>query len=649
MSSKDTYVTAFMANIPSRKEALQRVVDSILPQVDKLNIYLNYPKNEPSPNLKKDPKLTLVHAGENDLPDLGCNGKFYKIEQTENGYIFTIDDDLLYPPDYVQNLCKKIEKYNRQVVVGLHGGILPKRVKNYSKERNLIHCSRPLLKDIPVNILGTGVSAFHKSTIKITLDDFKSKKRGDMWFAIKAQKEKVPLVCVGREFGISKEFVYPGSIWSQRKKLSKQNNKISQKVSWKVYKYNRDLVQVEELKREEITKNVLQYKKYYNSIKSSLSSDYKVDMINYVKNTSSKKIVLVQPKQQPKQQKQQTFLIHVNTKYHFETVASFIYIALAKGLKVHIFMKFPDPNRRKYLNELFQTDQVKFVRKIDYSLYSTILFITYYPNRFPILERVKYVTNSLKKIQEKKIGHQDIKVYLVTHEFFKFKEEQHLKRHQKTYNLCYLSPLGYNLSKKIFDSSYILPVYFLKEFPKPKSLEKFNEKPKVILIQGNISTARRNYQSLIEIAEELKEENFYFKIMGKGDPKEVQKLFKKAPKDKFKFLIKVSDAKYFKECAKSDFIMPLVDQSYEHDYFESKLTSSVSVAYGFNLIPILHLELANIYKLPGKYSYTGIEQSRLEAVRSALSITYEDYLEVKKKMNNKYNKILENNKNLEII
>ncbi|WP_422824221.1 glycosyltransferase [Xenorhabdus thailandensis] len=42
----------------------------------------------------------------------------------KTGYLFTLDDDLIYPPDYIEKLIEKIEKYERNVFICVHGNII---------------------------------------------------------------------------------------------------------------------------------------------------------------------------------------------------------------------------------------------------------------------------------------------------------------------------------------------------------------------------------------------------------------------------------------------------------------------------------------------------------------------------------------------
>jgi hypothetical protein len=61
--------------------------------------------------------------GDNSLGDAI---KFAKVHETYTyDYYISADDDLYYPKDYVQSRIDRIEKYDRKVIVGTHGVIVP--------------------------------------------------------------------------------------------------------------------------------------------------------------------------------------------------------------------------------------------------------------------------------------------------------------------------------------------------------------------------------------------------------------------------------------------------------------------------------------------------------------------------------------------
>jgi hypothetical protein len=111
-------IYANMATIPKRIFHLETVVNSILHQVDVLNVYLN--NFEEVPWFLNNPKINVVRSQEHG--DRGDAGKFFWSDKVSGNY-FTIDDDILYPADYVQRLKESLDKRGKKCAIGVHGEI----------------------------------------------------------------------------------------------------------------------------------------------------------------------------------------------------------------------------------------------------------------------------------------------------------------------------------------------------------------------------------------------------------------------------------------------------------------------------------------------------------------------------------------------
>ncbi|KQY49820.1 glycosyltransferase family A protein [Lysobacter sp. Root494] len=186
-------ITACLATYPPREEKLRAVVAALLPQVDQIQVYLN--NYTAVPDFLRHSRITTV-LGKEDLRD---NGKFYFPKDLPRGYCFTVDDDLAYPPDYVQAMIRKIEFYERKAVVGLHGTVYAKPIRSFFKGRTLLHFEEALEVDTVVNQLGTGTVAFHTDLWRPQLDWFKTTGMADVWLAMQARRMRIPFVAVARE------------------------------------------------------------------------------------------------------------------------------------------------------------------------------------------------------------------------------------------------------------------------------------------------------------------------------------------------------------------------------------------------------------------------------------------------------------------
>ncbi len=239
-------VTANISTVGWREEGLKRVVADILPQVDRLNVFLQWYKSVPE--FLNNPKITVVRG--EDQPGalaLGSSAKFFWADKIK-GYHFTIDDDLVYPENYVKYCIEKIEQYHRTAVVGFHGVLLKDDIQNYVPNKKKFRFRKALYNfrcalenDRPVHLLGTGVLAYHTDTIKISINDFLTRNMDDIYFGIAAQVQHVPLVCIQRSEGYVKPIdllaTDPSCIYEQaRQDGGKDMLSVIQKFgSWKLY------------------------------------------------------------------------------------------------------------------------------------------------------------------------------------------------------------------------------------------------------------------------------------------------------------------------------------------------------------------------------------------------------------------------------
>ena len=89
-------IIANLATYPLRRENLLPVVQAIAPQVDQLNVVLNQYDAE-LPELVDIPNVKQIIPHE-DTKDVG---KFYP-DVSDADFVFMIDDDLIYPADFVE-------------------------------------------------------------------------------------------------------------------------------------------------------------------------------------------------------------------------------------------------------------------------------------------------------------------------------------------------------------------------------------------------------------------------------------------------------------------------------------------------------------------------------------------------------------------
>lgn len=199
LANPEIPVVAALCSIPERAARLERVVRDLLPQVDELHVYLDRYAEVPA-YLKQNADKVVVRTSK-EHPGLRDNAKFLPLlGLTKPCYYLTLDDDLYYPPDYVNALLKKLQHYENQVVVGVHGVLLPEYPTGYfSGFRRVLMFNHAQTADALVNNLGTGTVAFH-STALAGLDYRRFEHAGmvDLYLSAFCRQQGVPMVAIAR-------------------------------------------------------------------------------------------------------------------------------------------------------------------------------------------------------------------------------------------------------------------------------------------------------------------------------------------------------------------------------------------------------------------------------------------------------------------
>ena len=190
-------VTVFMATYPARRANLPAVVAALLPQCDLLSVYLNEFDTVPDCLKAERIRVTLGRDAAGDLKD---NGKFFDVAAHPEGYHVFVDDDLIYPPDYVARIVEGIRAFGYRAIVGFHGTTYLEPLASYIKNRAVLPyfaASRSAL----VDQLGTGTTGYHSSTFTVDRTAFETTGIADLWFARDAAARGVPLAALERPAG----------------------------------------------------------------------------------------------------------------------------------------------------------------------------------------------------------------------------------------------------------------------------------------------------------------------------------------------------------------------------------------------------------------------------------------------------------------
>lgn len=197
---------ACIPTMPSRMDIISKTAPSIAKQVDKLFIYCNNDAQLPQELINID-NIIPIHN-----EDRGSAARFYICNM--NGYLFFCDDDLIYPDNYVEYLIEKIEDHGRKAVVGFHGKIIKYPMKDIRRDYEKVYrCRESLKTDEHINYIGTGAMAYHSSTLRLSLENFKYNNLDDAEFSIHCHKQNVNMIVAAHE---PLEYVAPtgNTIWN---------------------------------------------------------------------------------------------------------------------------------------------------------------------------------------------------------------------------------------------------------------------------------------------------------------------------------------------------------------------------------------------------------------------------------------------------
>jgi len=226
-------------------EGIRVTLDSIIYQVDVVNVYLN--------NLERSKLMEI---------DILLNNSKYRIKQGREGklgswhmstevigYQFMIEAGILYDDNYVRLMLSKIMQYQNRVIVGLHGIQLMSDYENWSKSKKVISNIMISNQDIRCHLLGSSSMAFLSGIAGNILDmsnlynriNSSQQEQGEIGdnevpilFAIMAQHSRVGMVCVERtekmlKYRYRDEAKMVDEIGSNGEQMIKSNN------PWKYY------------------------------------------------------------------------------------------------------------------------------------------------------------------------------------------------------------------------------------------------------------------------------------------------------------------------------------------------------------------------------------------------------------------------------
>jgi hypothetical protein len=205
---------AGLATMPSRLGSLAIALPPILAQVDKLFLFLD--GHDSVPAFARDPKIVVLHA--RDYVRLGCSGRYLGLVLDPMDCVYlSVDDDIIYPPNYVATLVRALARYGGRAVVGVHGERYRPPFASFRRSRVVDHFQDRMLRDRPVHALGGGTVAFLSSALAFDPRDWPVCNMDDLQLAITAERAGLPRICIrrGKNFLRAIAESQPDSLWKE--------------------------------------------------------------------------------------------------------------------------------------------------------------------------------------------------------------------------------------------------------------------------------------------------------------------------------------------------------------------------------------------------------------------------------------------------
>ncbi|MEK9731502.1 MAG: glycosyltransferase [Candidatus Poseidoniales archaeon] len=197
-------ISVCMATYPARFKTVGRTVATLLNQTtppSEIHLWVNESDNPPP--LPDDSRIVVHLAPENNLTDIG---KFAAASLAPEGIIILADDDLNYPPDYVERMVIETTRFDGRACVGLHGVVLPlgreiNKIEEYFNMRRVHLYRRGLSIHLPCHVIGTGTMAYDSRKIKFDYTRWSQQRMVDLHVGVECQRLGIGMVTIPREQG----------------------------------------------------------------------------------------------------------------------------------------------------------------------------------------------------------------------------------------------------------------------------------------------------------------------------------------------------------------------------------------------------------------------------------------------------------------
>lgn len=192
-------VIGCMATFPERFAILRRTIGSIAPQLDRLYLYVNG-TTDGLPQLSDLGDIVILD-GRDHAGDLSANGKVYPLKFASDCEVFGLDDDFIFPPDYVRKNLTLLRRFGGRCAATTHGSILPPTTDWYY-ERSHVFVSVQGLAALQIcTLAGSGTFCFDQRHLVIDIDDLLKDVMVDLKLSLAARTAGLPIFVLPRPEG----------------------------------------------------------------------------------------------------------------------------------------------------------------------------------------------------------------------------------------------------------------------------------------------------------------------------------------------------------------------------------------------------------------------------------------------------------------
>lgn len=203
---------AGMATMPSRHDTFPRAFDSIVGQVDRFYLFLD--GHETVPECARRDNVIVMRSA--DEKRLGPSGKFLGLTRENAPCVYlTVDDDIRYPPDYVNTMVEALARFRGGVIAAIHGAFFIEPYLSFTMDQDVCNFDVGLEVDVRVDYVGAGTAAFVSSVVPVDPRRWAEWDMDDLMLALDAERWGVPRVAVRRrpEYLIALARNQPDSLW----------------------------------------------------------------------------------------------------------------------------------------------------------------------------------------------------------------------------------------------------------------------------------------------------------------------------------------------------------------------------------------------------------------------------------------------------